>query len=327
MLQRNTTYMEKYHDISEDQLKKGIIEPVKNEDESPVQVHYLAHRGVISVSKKHAKARCVFDGSAKKEGLPSLSNLLHKGPNLPYLHSIRTMPILISVILFRLAQLEIRASPDLCNHFGMFACKQTNLHLVHTRINNSSLPEETINPNFPSREGFTTALFVQHIHQKNHHYGTEQTLIELRKSVWIPKRRTTMKYIINKLCFLCKRLKARLFKLPDFPTHLTVRVNTPNFFENTGVDIKTFLQSLRRFTATNGCPKLIVSDSAPTFKVFSNTQMEENSPSEGQFKNENREKKNENNHHMIIRAKAKQQHHQNNRQTPAMNTIKKTKMI
>lgn len=94
--------MEKHHVIFEDQLKKGITEPVKNEPvKPPARVHYLAHHGVISESKKHAKVRCVFDGSAKKKGLPNLNDLLHKGPNLlPDLLSIllriRTMPILIS---------------------------------------------------------------------------------------------------------------------------------------------------------------------------------------------------------------------------------------
>uniref|UniRef100_A0A183FNA5 Reverse transcriptase domain-containing protein n=1 Tax=Heligmosomoides polygyrus TaxID=6339 RepID=A0A183FNA5_HELPZ len=232
MLQRNPTNLEKHHEVFEDQQKKGIIGPVKNEDESPSRVHYLAHRGTNT-----------------------------QEPDTPLMAQRRKKVFQVSTIYF--------------------------------------IKEQTFFPTYI-----------------------------LRKSVWIPKRRTTVERVINKLCFLCKRLKTRLFKLPDFPTHSTVRVNTPNYSsENTAMDIKTFLQSLRCFTSTNGCPKLIISDSAPTFKAFSSTQMEENLPSEGQFKNENREKKNKNNHHMITRAKVKQQRHQEQSSDSAMITIKKTKTI
>ncbi|VDP25990.1 unnamed protein product [Heligmosomoides polygyrus] len=163
----------------------------------------------------------------------------------------------------------------MCNQFGMFKCQQSNLRRVRTRITNSALPEETINPIFLPRENFITALFIQHVHQKNHHCGSEQTLIELRKSA--SKGRITVKRTINKLCFLCEKLKARPFKLPDFPTHPTTCLNcraiTTDILQN--LSSKTFLQSFRRLIANNGCPKLIICDNAPTSKAFSNAQMEE----------------------------------------------------
>lgn len=97
-MQQNPTHLQKYHAIFEEQLEKNI-EPV-NDDSRP-HSHYLAHHSVTSESKKHTKVRCVFDGSAKKKGFPSLNELLPKGPNLlpdlvGVLLRIRTMPILIS---------------------------------------------------------------------------------------------------------------------------------------------------------------------------------------------------------------------------------------
>ncbi|KAK6012651.1 hypothetical protein OSTOST_22177 [Ostertagia ostertagi] len=159
------------------------------------------------------------------------------------------------------------------------------------------------------------ALLILYVHEKNNHCGTEQTLIALRHCVWIPKGRSTIKRVINNRCFICKRSKARPFKLPDFPLHPSHRVSKLNYpFGNekagpygtnnsthsleenlryaglviTCLDCRaivvesiqslsstTFLHNLRRFIATYGCPKRTMCGNAPAFKAFAQAHEEE----------------------------------------------------
>ncbi|KAK6726399.1 hypothetical protein RB195_004614 [Necator americanus] len=218
------------------------------------------------------------------------------------------------IILFRMAQIEDPPCSDLQRQLTLFKCGRTHLFRVRTRIHESALPPETKEPILLPQSNITE-LFILHVHELNHHCGTEQTLIELRKSVWIPKGRSTVKRVINNRCFLCRRNNAKPFKLPDFPPHPDYRVNKPNHpFENCGIDVMgpikykskhgetkkcwilliiclncraiivdiirslsshTFLHCLRRFIATNGCPKRIICDNAPAFKTFAQAQSDE----------------------------------------------------
>ncbi|PIO71824.1 integrase core domain protein [Teladorsagia circumcincta] len=220
-----------------------------------------------------------------------------------------------TTILFRMAQMENPPNKGLYKQLGLFKCKKSELLRVHTRIDNSALPTETKEPILLPKESNITALFILYVHEKNNHCGTEQTLIALRHCVWIPKGRSTIKRVINNRCFFCKRLKARPFKLPDFPLHPSHRVNKPNYpFENAALDVMgpirysspeeepgkcwmllitclncraivveliqslsstTFLHNLRRFIATYGCPKRIMCDNAPAFKTFAQAHGDE----------------------------------------------------
>ncbi|KAK6031210.1 hypothetical protein OSTOST_02650 [Ostertagia ostertagi] len=146
--------------------------------------------------------------------------------------------------------------------------------------------------------------------KKNHHTGIAQTLTTLREHVWIPQGRAEVKRIINKLCMYCKREKAPPFRLPPFPDHPQERVKQPHYpFYNCAIDyagpfkatineeevkvwialftcINTraihvdaakslsancFLQILRRFISTHGCPHWILSDNASAFTSVANT--------------------------------------------------------
>ncbi|KAK6030023.1 peptidase family A16 [Ostertagia ostertagi] len=220
-----------------------------------------------------------------------------------------------TTILFRMAQMEAPPNKGLHKQLGLFKCKKSELLRVYTRIDNSALPPETKEPILLPKESNITALFILYVHEKNNHCGTEQTLIALRHCVWIPKGRSTIKRVINNRCFICKRSKARPFKLPDFPLHPSYRVNKPNYpFENAALDVMgpirysspgeepgkcwillitclncraivvepiqslsstTFLHNLRRFIATYGCPKRIMCDNAPAFKAFAQAHGEE----------------------------------------------------
>ncbi|VDL68807.1 unnamed protein product, partial [Nippostrongylus brasiliensis] len=214
-----------------------------------------------------------------------------------------------------MAQMEDPPTDDLSKQLALYKCEELQLLRVRTRIKNAALPMETTHPVLLPRNSYITSLFVIHVHEKNFHTGTEQTLVELRKSIWIPKGRTTVKKIINKLCFVCKKTKAKPYKLPNFPDLPLTRVKRPNYpFEHCGMDTlgpmryrnenqttekcwillwtclscraivvdimrdmssRTFLHSLRQFIATNGCPKTIVSDNASTFHAFSTAQTTE----------------------------------------------------
>ncbi|RCN33372.1 hypothetical protein ANCCAN_20794 [Ancylostoma caninum] len=142
------------------------------------------------------------------------------------------------IILFRMAQVEDPPGSDLQRQLTLFKCGRTNFFRVRTRIRESALPPETKEPILLPRKSNITELFSLHVHELNHHCGTEQTLIELLRSVWIPKGRSTVKRVINNRCFLRKRTNTNSFKLPDFPPHPDHRVNKPNYpFENCGLNV------------------------------------------------------------------------------------------
>ena len=79
--------------IIQEQLQKGIIEPVKetqseNLDSSSLDnegkpIHYIPHHAVIRQERATTKIRIVFDGSAKTaKSEPSINKCLQTGPNL-----------------------------------------------------------------------------------------------------------------------------------------------------------------------------------------------------------------------------------------------------
>ncbi|KAK6025201.1 Pao retrotransposon peptidase [Ostertagia ostertagi] len=166
---------------------------------------------LLFLTKKSAKARQVFGQS------PSM--LFDKA----------------AAILFRFAQEENPPSSTLKKQLQLYKCN--TLWRSKGRISNADLPQETTTPIFLPRKNYVTSLYILHIHQENHHSGVNQTLCEVRRNVWIPKGRTTVKRVINNSCYHCKRYKARPFMLPEFPAHPERRVRKPQYpFENCGMD-------------------------------------------------------------------------------------------
>lgn len=80
-MSRNESYMEKYNAIFIEQLEKGIIEHVPDEELAEPS-HYLSHHGVIKKDGDQIKVRCVYDGSAKTKGHISINEALFRGPVL-----------------------------------------------------------------------------------------------------------------------------------------------------------------------------------------------------------------------------------------------------
>ena len=72
-----------YDKVIQDQLKKGIIERVSPNEESPVgKTCYIPHQAVIKKDRDTTKLRVVYDAAAKTRDEPSLNNCLYPGPCL-----------------------------------------------------------------------------------------------------------------------------------------------------------------------------------------------------------------------------------------------------
>ena len=74
--------MSEYQHVIQDQLDRGIIEPVDVTAQGVQAGHYMPHHPVIREDKKTTKVRVVYDGSAKMVNFLSLNDCLQKGPNL-----------------------------------------------------------------------------------------------------------------------------------------------------------------------------------------------------------------------------------------------------
>ena len=78
-LKRDPELLKEYDRTIQEQLTKGVIEPVSPDEKTNNQVHYLPHHGVVHSDKATTKLRVVYDASSKTSG-PSLNECLYKGP-------------------------------------------------------------------------------------------------------------------------------------------------------------------------------------------------------------------------------------------------------
>ena len=81
-MKRNPDLVEKYTEIIEEQLKRGIIEMVSPKVQSNNAIkHYIPHHAVINPSKATTKVRIVYDVSAKTRPEHwSLNECMYRGP-------------------------------------------------------------------------------------------------------------------------------------------------------------------------------------------------------------------------------------------------------
>uniref|UniRef100_W6NUL9 Integrase catalytic domain-containing protein n=1 Tax=Haemonchus contortus TaxID=6289 RepID=W6NUL9_HAECO len=216
------------------------------------------------------------------------------------------------IILFRRAQNDFPPDPAIKEQLNLYFCEETKLWKSRGRVENADLPNETVSPIYLPRESYITTLYILHVHLNNNHCGINQTLTELRRKVWITKGRHTIKRVLNKSCYHCKRYTAQPFKLPEFPPHPPKRVQRPKYpFENVGMDYagpllnksdegvpakywiilltclntraiyvdlvpdmssNRLLHALRRFFASVAYPKWILCDNSKTFKSIADLQ-------------------------------------------------------
>ncbi|XP_057369923.1 uncharacterized protein LOC130691034 [Daphnia carinata] len=150
---------------------------------------------------------------------------------------------------------------------------------------------------------FLTKKLVEQTHERLQHTGVNTTMLEIRRSFWIPRLRQTVKKELRR-CVRCQRLDARAFNEIPGPLPLD-RLQMSNPFEVTGVDFAgpfpltgpavnheekgyiclftcavtravhlelttgqdttTFINAIRRFFARREVPKVMYSDNARTF--------------------------------------------------------------
>ena len=81
-LEKNPNLLEKYNNIIQEQIAKGVIERVESsEEDNENRKHYILHHAVITPEKSTTKIRIVYDASAKiKRNAKSLNECLYRGP-------------------------------------------------------------------------------------------------------------------------------------------------------------------------------------------------------------------------------------------------------
>ncbi|XP_065892443.1 uncharacterized protein [Dysidea avara] len=102
-LQHDPELLQKYSNIINRQVHKGIIETADNFTSSGTRSHYLPHHPVLTPSKSTTKVRIVYDASAKvQRNSSSLNECLHRGPTI--------LPDLIGLLIrFRLHWIVVLA--------------------------------------------------------------------------------------------------------------------------------------------------------------------------------------------------------------------------
>ncbi|XP_048006827.1 uncharacterized protein LOC125242157 [Leguminivora glycinivorella] len=157
----------------------------------------------------------------------------------------------------------------------------------------------------PPKSDFTDKV-IRETHQENYHVGVPHTLNIIREKYWILQGRTQVQRVL-KSCKQCIKQGGGPYRLPPTPALPEERVNYSDPYTYTGLDyfgpvlVTTNLQkekrwvclftclavravhmeivkdltaeecllALRRFIASRGKPKMILSDNAPQFKLTS----------------------------------------------------------
>ena len=110
-----------------------------------------------------------------------------------------------------------------------------NLLRCEGRYSKMNLSDNEKFPILLSNKSSISKLLVQYAHGKVLHSGVQSTLIELKKSYWIPKGRLLVRKIIKK-CLVCKRCQVEPYKLPPMPPLPSFRSNRTNPFQIIGSD-------------------------------------------------------------------------------------------
>jgi hypothetical protein len=176
------------------------------------------------------------------------------------------------------------------------------------RLENSELTEGARHPILLPNKERLTHLIIERTHKKLLHSGVSQTLSRLRHQYWVIQGRATVKKVLNS-CFMCRKVEGGPYEMPKMAPLPRKRVSESTPFTQTGVDylgplaIKenseiskvwiclftcmvtraihmemvrdmtsvSFMNCLRRFIATRGKPKQILSDNALHFKLAGET--------------------------------------------------------
>ncbi|EPB68238.1 Pao retrotransposon peptidase, partial [Ancylostoma ceylanicum] len=101
----NQTFLQQYDEIFQEQIKKGILEEVREPQKRSKVTHYLPHHAVLTPKKTTTKMRVVFDASAHYKDKPSLNDVLHQGPLI--------LPKIVGMIMrFRIGRIAVTSDVE-----------------------------------------------------------------------------------------------------------------------------------------------------------------------------------------------------------------------
>lgn len=211
----------------------------------------------------------------------------------------------VEIELIKMVQNELKKKGNfkqLVSELGVV--EQGGLLTCMGRLVNSDLEFNARRPIILPRKNHLTKLIIRDCHERVHHNGVRATLAELRSKYWVPKGRQEVKGVLSE-CVTCKKLKGKPYSSPPTTALPEFRVMEAPPFSKVGVDFAgplhvksksgemekvyialfsccvtkavhlelvdlsaaTFRRCLRRFTAKNEMPALIVSDNAKTFQA------------------------------------------------------------
>jgi hypothetical protein len=185
------------------------------------------------------------------------------------------------------------------DEYGVIRCKG--------RLGNAGITKGTTYPVLLHWKERFTHLIIDQIHREMCHCDVSQTIVSIGQRFWIPKIRSTVKYVLHR-CLICRRYDGGSHRVPTKAHIPELRVSQTTPFAHTGLDyfgpiyIKysgetrrrwvclftclvtraihleviedmtavEFLYAFRRFIATRGTPCVIISDNASQFKCSNN---------------------------------------------------------
>ncbi|EYC41333.1 hypothetical protein Y032_0573g163 [Ancylostoma ceylanicum] len=101
----NQTFIQQYDEIFQEQIRKNILEEVREPQKRSKVSHYLPHHAVLTPKKTTTKMRVVFDASAHYKNKPSLNDVLHQGPLI--------LPKIVGMILrFRIGRIAVMSDVE-----------------------------------------------------------------------------------------------------------------------------------------------------------------------------------------------------------------------
>ena len=73
---------------------------------------------------------------------------------------------------------------------------------LHGRLQNTDMPDDSINPILLPRKDTLTRLIIEDIHRRLLHSGPSHTLAQILNKYWIPKGRMEVTKILTE-CLIC----------------------------------------------------------------------------------------------------------------------------
>ncbi|KAH7708582.1 Pao retrotransposon peptidase family protein [Aphelenchoides avenae] len=113
----------------------------------------------------------------------------------------------------KLDQQQFPPTEDEVRRFGLHP-NPDGILVCSDRLKNADLPEEGRSPAFLSSESRLLRLLIMHLHRKIMHGRVQNTLAELRQRYFSPRARATVKRVLRADCLVCRKIKAKPFKLP-----------------------------------------------------------------------------------------------------------------